>query len=69
MPCGCFPTGMRTISFSEIGSMIDVVFAMRLFTATKRPSGDTAIWCGMRPTGIFAIVVYSLPGAASMTQT
>ena len=52
MPCGCLPTGSRTSSFIANGSMIDVVFAMRLFTAIHFPSGDVAIWCGIRPTPI-----------------
>ena len=43
IPCGDRPTLIRTISFIATGSMIDVVSARRLFTATNRPSGDTAI--------------------------
>ena len=41
MPCGCFPTISRTTSLIERGSMIEVVFPIRLFTATHLPSGET----------------------------
>jgi hypothetical protein len=41
IPCGCLPTGMRAVSFIEMGSMTDVVLAMRLLTAMYLPSGET----------------------------
>src|SRR3989442_10789335 len=42
MPCGCLPTMSHTTSFIDPGSMIEVVFPMRLVTATHLPSGETA---------------------------
>src|SRR5260221_12043899 len=60
---------MRTISFIAIGSMMDVESASRLFTATNFPSGETAIWCGSFPTGIFATSANWPFGAPSRTHT
>ena len=69
IPCGCFPTLIRTSSFIATGSMIEVESPRRLFTATYLPSGEAAIWCGSLPTGILATRANLSFGAPSSTQT
>src|SRR5436305_12577641 len=59
----------RTTSFIANGSMIEVVFPIRLLTATHFPSGETPSWCGSLPTAIFPTRAYGSPGLPSSTQT